>query len=292
MNTVKRQVGIVSNGMGLSKRNFRVLHRFANISLGVIIPSMILIVWLLDGIFHWLPSALIPTPHQILLALQVWSGHAAERYRQLFYWNMLVSDISVTLFRLIVGFLLAVFIGVTTGIAIGMSSFADHLLTPTFRVLGPIPPITIFPLAIILLGLGSQTNIFLTFYGAFFPIMAASATAVAGVPRDLLRAGKMLGFNAFHRIIFVVLPSALPAIIGSIRLGLGLAWMMEVTSEMMGVHSGLGYTMWNAYNYFDYSEVYAAMLVIGLCGFVSDYIVRLLTNKSVAWHAQTGVRES
>ncbi|MEY2342538.1 ABC transporter permease [Acidithiobacillus sp. IBUN Pt1247-S3] len=292
MNSVNVQDEKFYSGKSMSKWWRRAGLRAANVSLGLIIPSVILTVWLLDGFFHWLPSALIPTPREIFIALEVWSGHGAERYHQLFYWNMLASDTSITLIRLSIGFVLAVFIGVGSGIAIGMSPFADNLLTPTFRVLGPIPPITIFPLAIILLGLGSQTNIFLTFYGAFFPIMAASATAVASVPRDFLRAGRMLGYSGFHRIILVVLPSALPAIIGSIRLGLGLAWMMEVTSEMMGVHSGLGYTMWNAYNYFDYSEVYAAMLVIGSCGFASDYIVRLITKKSVAWHEQTGVRGS
>ena len=95
----------------------------------------------------------------------------------------------------------------------------------------------------------------------------------------------------WNKITFaVVLPAAFPGVVGGLQLGLGLSWMMAVTSEMLAVHSGLGYTLWNAYNYMDYAGVFAAMIVIGLCGLATDLIFRTSMVPILRWHAQTGVR--
>ena len=58
----------------------------------------------------------------------------------------------------------------------------------------------------------------------------------------------------------------------------------------LAVHSGLGYTLWNAYNYFDYPAVFAAMIVTGVCGLLSDVVLQAITRKPTQWHAETGVR--
>lgn len=258
--------------------------------LGFIIPVLIMLYWEIISFFHVLPNGLVPSPADVGKALYTWGGGSTASGGSAFYYNRLYVDMGITSFRLVIGYLLATGLGIATGIGIGMSKTIDHTLTPTFRMLGPIPPITIFPLAIIIFGLGTQTNIFLTFYGAFFPIMAASISSVMSVNKEFLRVGRMLGYGKINIIFKVVLPAALPGIVGSLRIGLGIAWMMEITSEMMGVHSGLGYTLWNAYNYFDYSAVYASMFIIGLLGFSSDYILRMVTLKMLRWHLNTGVR--
>jgi NitT/TauT family transport system permease protein len=113
---------------------------------------------------------------------------------------------------------------------------------------------------------------------------------VSGVGRDLLRAGRMMGQNRLQLIWSVVFPAALPGIVGGLRIGLGLSWMMAVTSEMLAVHSGLGYTLWNAYNYLDYPAVFAAMIITGLCGLVTDIALRAATRPTLRWHTDTGVR--
>jgi ABC-type nitrate/sulfonate/bicarbonate transport system permease component len=113
---------------------------------------------------------------------------------------------------------------------------------------------------------------------------------VSGVGRDLLRAGRMMGDGRAGLIGHVVLPSAFPGIVGGLRIGLGLSWMMAVTSEMLAVHNGLGYTLWNAYNYLDYPAVFAAMIVTGICGLLTDALLLAATRPATRWHAETGVR--
>jgi ABC-type nitrate/sulfonate/bicarbonate transport system permease component len=66
--------------------------------------------------------------------------------------------------------------------------------------------------------------------------------------------------------------------------------MMAVTSEMLAVHNGLGYTLWNAYNYLDYPAVFAAMIVTGICGLLTDALLLTATRPATRWHAETGVR--
>jgi NitT/TauT family transport system permease protein len=225
---------------------------------------------------------------KVLDALQMWLG--TKKTPVMFYSDHLFSDVGATLGRVALGFALATVAGVALGTAVGVWRLADSLLTPTFRILGPIPPVTWIPVVIVVLGVGQSANLALTVLGAVFPIIASTVTAVSGVNRELLRAGRMMGQGPLGLIAHVILPVSLPGIVGGLRLGLGLSWMMGVTSEMLAVHSGLGYTLWNAYNYFDYPGVFAAMMVIGLCGLLSDLLLQVVTRRPTRWHAETGVR--
>jgi NitT/TauT family transport system permease protein len=255
--------------------------------LGSIIPATLLIVWSIITAISILPQALLPTPIDVFHAIQVWAGEIGGNA---FYYNTLWQDIAATVSRVIIGFGAACVFGIATGTLMGISHFFESLLNPIFRILGPIPPITWIPVVVVFLGVGSLSVWALTFFGSFVPVAAASAVAVAGVNRDYLRVARMVGRSRWSTIRSVVIPAALPSILGGMRIGLGLSWMMAVTAEMLAVHSGLGYMLWNAYNYLDYPAVYAAMIVIGLCGLLTDGLIRVAAKRFVAWHVATGVR--
>jgi NitT/TauT family transport system permease protein len=266
---------------GIGNRTRRVL-------IGAVVPAGVIGGWQLVVSANLFPSALIPAPLRVLSTAEIWLG--TRHTPVMFYSGQLLPDIGATLVRVLVGFALASVAGCVLGTAIGVSRLADGLLSPTFKVLGPIPPITWIPVAIVIFGVSQDANFALTFVGAVFPVIAATATAVSGVNRELLRAGRMMGDGRLGLIVRVVLPSAFPGIVGGLRIGLGLAWMMAVTSEMLAVHSGLGYTLWNAYNYLDYPAVFAAMIVTGICGLGTDALLLLATRRATRWHAETGVR--
>ncbi|MBF4161971.1 ABC transporter permease [Nocardioides acrostichi] len=271
-----------------AQKKSRSLPRAIRFGLGLIVPTLIVGGWQLVVSAKLLPSALLPAPGKVIETFGLWLG--IKDTPQMFYSGHLLGDVGATSQRVIVGFALATVMGVVVGTAIGVWTLADYLLTPTLRVLGPIPPPTWIPVVIVIVGIGQSANYTLTFLGALFPVVASTVTAVSGVNRELLRAGRMMGHGQLGLIAQVVIPGALPGIVGGLRIGLGLAWMMAVTSEMLAVHSGLGYTLWNAYNYFDYPAVFAAMILTGLCGLLSDVVLQLLTRKATEWHAETGVR--
>jgi NitT/TauT family transport system permease protein len=254
-----------------------------------VVPLAALTLWEMLDVASVFPKALVPPPLTVLSTMGTWLGVGGGN-GHMFYSGHLIGDVRATLVRVIVGFVLAGVIGVALGTAIGVSRKTEEALTPFFRILGPVPPITWIPVAIVVLGIGQRTNFFLTFLGAVFPVIAATSVAVSGVGRDLLRAGRMIGHGRLGLIRAIVLPAALPGIMGGLRIGLGLSWMMAVTSEMLAVHSGLGYTLWNAYNYLDYPAVFAAMIITGLCGLITDSLLRLATKRALRWHTDTGVR--
>jgi NitT/TauT family transport system permease protein len=263
-------------------------NRAGRVLLGLIVPVLVLAGWQTVVSANLFPSALIPGPLTVLSTAENWLGTRQDP--QMFYTGHMFSDIGATLVRVIVGFALASVVGVALGTAIGVSRLFEGLLSPLLRILGPIPPITWIPVAIVIFGVGQGANFALTFVGAVFPVVAATAVAVSGVGRDLLRAGRMMGDGRTGLIGRVVLPSAFPGIVGGLRIGLGLSWMMAVTSEMLAVHNGLGYTLWNAYDYLDYPAVFAAMIVTGICGLLTDALLLAATRPATRWHAETGVR--
>lgn len=258
------------------------------VALGAIVPIGVVGAWQLVVSASFFPSALIPGPLTVLNTAENWLG--TRHVPVMFYSGQMFSDIDATLVRVLVGFALAAGTGCALGTAIGVSRLFDGLVSPLLKVLSPIPPITWIPIAIVFFGIGQNANFALTFVGAVFPVIAATAVAVSGVGRDLLRAGRMMGHGRLGLILHVVLPSAFPLIVGGLRIGLGLSWMMAVTSEMLAVHSGLGYTLWNAYNYLDYPAVFAAMIVTGICGLGTDALLLAATRPATRWHAETGVR--
>ena len=258
------------------------------IGLGLIIPILILGLWEFVTATQLLPSAVMPGPVDVWESFLNWAG--ASRTPQMFYTGMLFVDAGATLGRVALGFLTATVIGVALGIAIGVWRTADEVFTPTIRVLGPIPPVTWLPVVIVVLGVGPASNLALIVIGGAFPVIASTITAVSGVNRELLRAGRMMGRGKLSLIGHVIFPAALPGILGGMRIGLGLSWVMAVTSEMLAVHSGLGYTLWNAYNYFNYPGVFAAMIITGLCGLVTDFLLQLSMRRFTRWHVETGVR--
>lgn len=266
----------------------RARRRTGRILLGVIVPVLVLLGWQLVVSAKLFPSALIPAPLTVGETGEIWLG--TRHMPVMFYSGHMFGDIGATLVRVLVGFAFASVTGVVLGTAVGVSRLLDGLLSPLLAILGPIPPITWIPVAIVIFGIGQDANFALTFIGAVFPVIAATAVAVSGVGRDLLRAGRMMGDSRAGLIWHVVLPSAFPGIVGGLRLGLGLSWMMAVTSEMLAVHSGLGYTLWNAYNYLDYPAVFAAMIVTGICGLLTDALLLAATAPATRWHAETGVR--
>ncbi len=263
--------------------------RTHRIIMGSLLPLLTIVFWELVELTGIVSPALIPGPLAVLKAIEAWAGFGPSS-GSLFFSGHLVSDVFATLTRVFVGFLFASLFGVFVGTAVGMLRTVDELITPTIRILGPVPPITWIPVVIVVLGIGEVTNFFLTFLGALFPVIAGTAMAVSGVDRNLLRVGRMMGRKGFSLVRYVVLPASLPNIVGSLRIGLSISWLMAVTSEMLAVHSGLGYTLWNAYNYLDYPAVFASMFMIGVCGLTTDIILRFLTKKALEWHLETGVR--
>lgn len=245
----------------------------ARIGLPVAVAVVALALWHL-ACATGLVSVDTPTPLETLLALV-----------QIARSNRLWSDSVASLFRVTWGFFLATAIGVPLGLAIGWSTRMFTALNPLIQGLRPISPIAWIPFAILWYGIGDKAGVFLILYAAFFPITVGTVAAVRNISRVHQRSAMNFGLGGLELFRHVVLPAALPQIITSLRIALGVAWLVIVAAEMVGMDSGLGYLINDARNMGKrYDLVAATMIVIGAIGIALDALIRQLERfEEVRW---------
>ena len=139
-------------------------------------------------------------------------------------------------------------------------------------MLRPVPVTAWLPLSMIMFGIGPKSAFFLVALGAFYPILVNTIFAVRSVEPRLFEAAQMLGVSPARLFPKVVLPASLPGMFTGLRLGLGFAWVVIVVGEMTGVQTGLGAMIMDARQLSRTEIVIAGMAVIGVAGFLSDYV--------------------
>ena len=246
-----------------------------------LVPVALLIGWEIFSRSGILPAALLPAPSQVVLAWADWIFRTDGNTQT--YSGQWVIDTAASASRVFAGFALATFFGVTLGMAIGWSRSIERLIEPVLQILRPIPPVSWIPLAIIWFGIANKPAIFLVFLGSFFPVLISTIHGVKSCDRNLLRAGAMTGGTPYKLLRHIVFPAALPSIFSGLRIAIGSAWMLTVTAEMVAVRSGIGYVLWDAYYFLRYDIVIAAMISIGLLGYLSDLAIKLAAARVLRW---------
>jgi NitT/TauT family transport system permease protein len=253
-----------------------------------IVPVLVLAGWEAFSRSGALPAALLPAPSTVLWAWADWVFHTDGTTQT--YSGRWVFDMAASFSRVLAGFAIATALAVALGVAIGWSRATEVVIEPTLQMLRPIPPVSWIPLAIIWFGIANKPAIFLVFLGAFFPILLNTIHGVKNCDRNLIRAGAMVGGNNRELLRFIVFPAALPNIFAGLRIGIGSAWMLTVTAEMVAVKSGLGYVLWDSYYFLRYDLVLAAMASIGLLGYLSDLLIRLVMARVLHWQRNTTIQ--
>jgi NitT/TauT family transport system permease protein len=197
--------------------------------------------------------------------------------------GMLLQAAAVTIGRALAGFALALVVGVPLATAMARSRWCARLLEPTFFAGYPVPKIALFPVFTFIFGIGTPSKIAFTFLEALYPIVITTYVAVRGVQVRWLWTARNLGASRMQIFRRVILPAVLPAIFAGIRIALPVAITVVVVTEMIGDSAGLGYYVTIFSTRFRYQNVYAGLLMVGLCGFVLDRLVVLARYVFVYW---------
>jgi len=196
-------------------------------------------------------------------------------------WELLHSGaiwphLEVSLKRVVVGLGLAFVLGVPTGLAVGYLRWVEQSTRGLFQFLRMISPLSWTPIAIVAFGIGDLPVYFLIAIAAVWPIILSTAAGVEGVDRQWVLMGRTLGATSWETIWAVVLPAIATHLFTGVRLALGLAWIVLVPAEMLGVASGLGYYILDTRDRLAYPELTAVILLIGLIGYSLDASVRFI----------------
>ncbi len=196
--------------------------------------------------------------------------------------GVIYSHILASLERIVLGLALAVAIGVPIGVVIGHYRTAERASSLAFQFIRMISPLSWMPIAIIAFGVGNNPVIFLIAIAAVWPMVINTAHGVSSLDQRWIRAARTLGANEWKLVRMVILPAVVPDMLTGLRLAVGLAWVILVPAEMLGVSDGLGYYILDTRDRFNYGELMAVILIIGVIGYALDQLIRLL-RVHVSW---------
>jgi nitrate/nitrite transport system permease protein len=186
-------------------------------------------------------------------------------------WRVLTS-----LERVGVGFGLAAVVGVLVGAVIGQSVWLMRGLDPLFQVLRTVPPLAWLPISLAAFMDSRPSAIFVIFITAIWPIIINTCAGVRAIPQDYRNVAAVLRLNPVEFFFKIMVPSAAPYIFSGLRIGVGLAWLAIVAAEMLTGGVGIGFFIWDSWNSSLLTDIFVALLYIGVTGFVLDRLVAFI----------------
>jgi len=194
--------------------------------------------------------------------------------------------ILTSLQRVLIAFTLATLIGVPLGLIIGWSQTARDYIFPVLEMLRPIPALAWVPLAILMFSSSEGPVIFVTFLPAFFATALNSMLGVHSIDENYFRAASCLGAKRWQVFRHIVVPGSLPYIFTGLQISIGLAWFSLVAGEMISGEYGLGYVIYTSYTMVSYPTIVIGMITLGIVGYVSSALIRLVGMMLMRWHSR------
>ncbi len=193
------------------------------------------------------------------------------------------ASIASSMFRVFVGLAIGFMGALIFGFLISMNGWLRAIFMPLIRLFAPIAPIAWIPLALVILGIGNQTAIFIVFMGVFFTLTIAAVQAIEEVPREYLNAATSFGARPWQLWCHVIFPHILPHVFTMLRINFIAAWMAVLAAEMTGLQDGLGAIIMIGRNLFNSNLILLGMVLIGVTGFIGDYLLKKVQTTFFWW---------
>jgi ABC-type nitrate/sulfonate/bicarbonate transport system permease component len=202
---------------------------------------------------------------------------------KLIFSGVIFEQLGASLYRMLIGYAIASVCGIFVGLMMGYFRWIDNLLEPLVELLRPVPTPAYVPIAILVLGLGTEMKVFLITAAAFFPVVLNTYSGVKQVDPVQIDTGRTFGLGSFDILRRIVLPAAIPHIFTGLRISLGIGLIMVVISEMVAANSGIGYFILQAQRSFEVSQMYAGIFTLGVVGYLLNFIFIRIEKKIVHW---------
>jgi ABC-type nitrate/sulfonate/bicarbonate transport system permease component len=241
-------------------------------------------------------AAEIAVPVAIVAGWQLWTATAhsvkfprpttiAVEFRKLWLFADFGKHVVPSLERIGLGFSIAVVLGVALGVPLGLSAWARKAAMPHVEVWRAMPPPALLPISIVLLhSIGNVQKVAFIGFFCTFPVLLNTIDGVRSVDPTLLETARSYGIAGLSKIRHVVLPAALPQIFAGMRTSLALAVITMVLSEYFSSTSGVGYVLLISKNTFQLAPMWAAIVLIGLLGYLANALFLLVERRALAWH--------
>ena len=262
--TGARRPGIWRIAGHLSRRQY---WMFA--ALGLLLPF---VAWGLVTVYGAVDTVFLPGPLQVLQRSITWLLE-----------DDLLQDASISIFRVLAGFVLSAVLALPIGVLIGAFRPVEALLEPLTDFIRYMPAVAFIPLVMLWFGIGESAKISIIFIGTFFQMVLMIAENVRLVPMAQIEAALTMGATRNEMISLVLGQSARPAILDTFRITMGWAWTYLVVAELVAANSGLGYAILKAQRFLKTDTIFAGIILIGLIGLLMDQGFRWLHRRLYPW---------
>lgn len=249
--------------------------KYTHYSVGSFI--ILMVVWCVLTYSGYLKEMYLPTPTAVGQAV-------AGMYKDGSLW----SNIGSSIYRIMVGWAISAIVALPIGMMTATSKKISAIFQPIMEFARYLPVTALVPLTIIYCGIGENQKFAIIFLGTFFQLVLMVNDSVSGIDKNLLNAAKTLGATPVQRYMLVLFPASLPGIMDAFRLTIGWAWTYLVVAEMIAADSGLGFMILKAQRFVATDRVYAGLIMIGLIGLLTDFVLRMITKLVVPWFERLG----
>ncbi len=246
------------------------------IALGLLGPFLLILLWYLAVALRLFEPSLLSTPTKSLATL----------------WDLLITgsifpDIYATLWRMFAGYFLAAVVGITLGLLLGVFRPAYETFSAMVDFFRSTPVTTLYPLFVLLFGVGHSSKIAMVFWACFFVIALNSAYGAFRVTKVRKEMARLYGATPLQIFRWVVFRDALPQTMIGLRVAISYALIVEVLCEMfMGSKHGLGQRVIEAYSTYAIENIYAIVIITGVIGYVLNRLFVVLERRVVPWMVQ------
>ncbi|MFC0341743.1 ABC transporter permease [Paracoccus niistensis] len=230
------------------------------------------VLWQVSATQGWVNPAVFPPLDSIAAAL--WKGLAS---------GALLDDIAISLQRSGIAFAAAVALGIPLGLFMGQIAAVERALDPILQLFRQTSALALYPVFILLLGLGEASKVFVIFWATLFPILLATIGGVKQVDRKLIEMARTFGASRLTVFRRVVLPASVPAIFVGLRLSATTALLLLIAAEMIGANKGVGFQVMNAQYNFQIPLMFAAIFLLAGLGLAANLILVLLQRRLCRW---------
>ncbi|TDO09912.1 MULTISPECIES: ABC transporter permease [Halomonas] len=229
-------------------------------------------LWQLASSLDWLNVAVIPPLDRIVVAL----------YNAVLH-GTLMDDIGISLQRSGIAFGASVLIAIPLGLVMGSFRAIEQSLDPILQLFRQTSALAVYPVFILLMGLGEASKIFVIFWASVFPLLMNTITGVQQADSKLIEMVRVFGASRFEVFRRVVVPSAIPSIFVGLRLSATSTLLLLVAAEMIGANRGIGFQVMNAQYNFQIPLMFAAIFLLAGLGLLANYLLVALQKRLCRW---------
>lgn len=234
--------------------------------------AALLLLWQALAAVGWISPLFFPSPLRTFAAL--WDQAIDGR---------LWTPLAATVGRMLNGWVVASLVGVIGGALIASSRLTRELFHPLLEFLRPLPASAVIPVAVLAFGLSNTMSTFVIAFGSVWPVLLAAVHGFSSVDERLSEVSTALGLGRLARFVKVDLPHAMPDILAGARVGLAVALILAVVTEMQASLPGLGQHILMAQRAFRSPDLYAGVVVLGGVGVVASALLQALENRVLRW---------